>query len=238
MLSLEGIAHSSIDKCCLLQFLLARADSQEVMLSVLRRALRERDPLPSVGRMFDIMHGALARDALHRRAWAPSATDGGDGRGSGSGGAVLQSADEEAGAMLLGLLAEQGSFFQLHQYVQYQVVADSHATAAQLLELAPLYLPALELALDMLQRLGAAANEALLRRLLEQGRVLAACRFTRQHRLLSSPPRPLLAAARLRDDPPLFASVYRFLTQRNEVFRGSPTFLPEEQCDEFAALAA
>ena len=72
---LEGIAHSSIDKCCLLQFLLARANSQGVILQVLRRALQEHDPLPSVGRMFDILHSALARDVARRRAWAQPAAE-------------------------------------------------------------------------------------------------------------------------------------------------------------------
>ena len=81
---------------------------------------------------------------------------------------TLSFATQGAASLLLGLLAEQESFFQLHQYVQYQVVADSHATAVQLLQLVPEYAPALELALDMLQRLGSSANEIVLRELLDQ----------------------------------------------------------------------
>ena len=64
--------------------------------------------------------------------------------------------DGEVGGALLALLAQQRSFFQLHQFVQYHIVADSPALAAQLLALVPEYPPAAELALDMLRRLGAA----------------------------------------------------------------------------------
>ena len=53
------------------------------------------------------------------------------------------SADEEIGALLLALLAQQGSYFQLHQFVQYHVVADALPLAAQARPRAPAlcYLP-------------------------------------------------------------------------------------------------
>ena len=57
--------------------------------------------------------------------------------------------DGELGGALLALLAQQRSYFQLHQFVQYHIVTDSPALAAQLLSLAPDYPPASELALDL-----------------------------------------------------------------------------------------
>ena len=145
--------------------------------------------------------------------------------------------DDASGALLLALLAEQKSYFQLHQFVQYHVVADSALLAAQLLELEEKYPPAAELALDMLRRLGAASNETVMAHLLAKGDLLGACRFIRHQRLLAYPARTLLAAAAARDDDPsLFAAVYSFFQQRNEVWRGSAAFLPEEGCDEYVGM--
>ena len=145
--------------------------------------------------------------------------------------------DDASGALLLALLAEQKSYFQLHQFVQYHVVADSALLAAQLLELEEKYPPAAELALDMLRRLGAASNETVMGHLLAKGDLLGACRFIRHQRLLAYPARTLLAAAAARDDDPsLFAAVYSFFQQRNEVWRGSAAFLPEEGCDEYVGM--
>lgn len=141
--------------------------------------------------------------------------------------------DGEIGALLLALLAQQRSFYQLHQFVQYHVVADSAPLAAQLLALEAQYPPAAELAMDMLKRLGAAANDTIMRHLLEQGQLLAACRFIRHQRLLAYPARPLLAAAAASGNAATFAAVFSFFQQRNEVWRGSPAFLPEEGCNEF-----
>ena len=109
--------------------------------------------------------------------------------------------------------------------------------ASQLLELEEKYPPAAELALDMLRRLGAASNETVMAHLLAKGDLLGACRFIRHQRLLAYPARTLLAAAAARDDDPsLFASVYSFFQQRNEVWRGSAAFLPEEGCDEYVGM--
>ena len=136
--------------------------------------------------------------------------------------------DGELGGALLALLAQQRSYFQLHQFVQYHIVTDSPALAAQLLSLAPDYPPASELALDMLRRLGGGANELILEHLLSHGQLLAACRFIRHERLFGYPARPLLAAAAASGNAETFAAVFGFLQQRNEVRRGGPAFLPEE----------
>ena len=117
--------------------------------------------------------------------------------------------DGELGGLLLCLLAQQRSYFQLHQFVQYHIVTDSPALAAQLLSLAPDYPPAAELALDMLRRLGGGANELILEHLLSRGQLLAACRFIRSHGLRNFPARPLLEVAATRKDG-VFAAVFNF----------------------------
>ena len=72
--------------------------------------------------------------------------------------------------------------------------------------------------------------------LLERGKLLAACRVIQKQRLLSYPPRPLLAAAAASPEcNSLFPAVLSFFRLRNEVWRGSAAFVPEEQCDEFVA---
>ena len=60
-----------------------------------------------------------------------------------------------------------------------------------------------------------------------------ACRIIRANRLLTYPPRPVLAAAVASEDSGLFYAVYTFFTQRNEIWRGSAAFLPEEGCEEY-----
>jgi len=141
--------------------------------------------------------------------------------------------DSEVGALLLQLLVEQGSYYQVHQFVQYNVVPDSAALVAQLLEMETDYPPAAALAVDILRRLGPAANHTIVERLLRRGELLTACRFIRQQGLLSYPARPLLQAAAACPDPQTFAHVFGFLMQRNEVWRGSAAFLPEEGCDDY-----
>ena len=140
--------------------------------------------------------------------------------------------DVSAGTLLLTLLEEQGSYYQVHQLVQYHLVPDSTSLAARLLRLEPMHPPAAELALDMLKRLGPLGADGLMNCLLERGQSLAACRFIRSQRLLTYPPRPLFAAAAAKSDVPTFAALCTFFRQRNEVWRGSAAFLPEEECDK------
>ena len=125
----------------------------------------------------------------------------------------------------------------MHQLVQYHLVPDAMDLACRLLSLEPKYPPCAELAMDMFRRLGPLGNDALMRCLLSRGMLLSACRFIRAQRLLNFPPRPLLvAAAGHKDRASLFPAIFHFFLQRNEVWRGAPDFLPEEDCDEFVAL--
>ena len=55
--------------------------------------------------------------------------------------------------MVINLLIHNNRFYQLHQFLQYHVIADSVPVACQLLSLEQRYPPAGQLALDMLKRL-------------------------------------------------------------------------------------
>ena len=65
---LAAVAHSSIDKECLLQLLLARSNAHDVVLDVLARAVRDAEPLPGIARCFDLVCAAAANAVLRRRA--------------------------------------------------------------------------------------------------------------------------------------------------------------------------
>ena len=67
-LDLDTIAKSSIDKACLLQFLLARTYSADVILETFLKSIAEQESLPTLARMFDLMHATIARNLLARRA--------------------------------------------------------------------------------------------------------------------------------------------------------------------------
>ena len=138
---------------------------------------------------------------------------------------------DELSLLLVELFEAEESHFQICQLVQHNMLADSPALAAKLLELARP--PTTSLALDMLARLG--DTHALLGELIKQGELLGACRFIREQRLAQFPPRALLAMASSRagEQPALLPAVIRFFEQRNQALRGSPAFLPEEGCDAF-----
>lgn len=297
-LDLRAISASSIDTCCLLQFLLHRADGAEVILQVLCGALEQQESLATCARMFDVLSGA---HAAATRAAADAAAEWADGSTTGDpppGGLVSEalacmgarappspppspqqlvqgvfepvaaairreipggSADtrcrrrrhligaaveymasldrytlppsDELSLLLVELFEAEESHFQICQLVQHNMLADSPALAAKLLELARP--PTTSLALDMLARLG--DTHALLGELIKQGELLGACRFIREQRLAQFPPRALLAMASSRagEQPALLPAVIRFFEQRNQALRGSPAFLPEEGCDAF-----
>jgi hypothetical protein len=128
------------------------------------------------------------------------------------------------GTLALMLLGEQGSFYQMHQLVQFMLVPDSIELAMRLLSFEPKYPPAAELAIDMLQRLGPGAVETLMECLMRRGLLLAACRLLRSQRMVLYPARRLLQAAFESGDATLFAAVYTHFEQRNEVWRGSKAF--------------
>ena len=77
--------------------------------------------------------------------------------------------------LVITTLVHRKAYYQLHQLLQYHVVADSKPLACLLLSLENLYPAAHQLALDMLKRLGN-AHEEIIEVLLSKGYILAALR--------------------------------------------------------------
>lgn len=87
--------------------------------------------------------------------------------------------------LLINLLVQNGSWYQLHQLLQYHVIADSKPLACLLLSLESVYPAAGQLAIDMLIRLKNSADE-ICEILLSKDRVLAALQFANSRGLLSN----------------------------------------------------
>ncbi len=91
VVNLDAIARSSIDKVCLLQFLLAREGAAHVILDVLRRAVADVEPLHTLSRMF-----AMVCSAQQGAAGTSGQYDGDDGGGGGDGAVAAASASSGA----------------------------------------------------------------------------------------------------------------------------------------------
>ena len=68
-----------------------------------------------------------------------------------------------------------------------------------------------QMAVDAQRR--AHGHDALVREMLSAGNVLAALRYVRRHRVESVPPAVFMEAAAAQDDPPVYASTYRFCSE-------------------------
>ena len=66
--------------------------------------------------------------------------------------------------------------YQLHQYLQYQIISDSKHVACLLLSLESVYPHSRQMTLDMMSRLGSATQE-IVEILLVQGQVMTALNF-------------------------------------------------------------
>jgi hypothetical protein len=119
---------------------------------------------------------------------------------------------------IIDQLVRSNRYYELHQFLQYHVIADSLHVACQLLSLAPAYEPSYQLALDMLKRLG--AHDQIVEVLLTKGFVIQALRFASKLLKFRSPssqsfklaPRRFLEAAR--ENPQLFFTVYNHFDQQ------------------------
>nr|CAG4635317.1 EOG090X028B [Artemia franciscana] len=126
--------------------------------------------------------------------------------------------------LLIGLLLESDNFYQLHQMLQYHAISDSKPLACLLLSLEPKYPAAVQLAVDMLRRLGNASEE-IIEVLLSQNKVLTAITYARNNGLGDSiSARKFLEAVSNTGDLKAFFSVYNFFEQRNLKLRGSSIF--------------
>ena len=138
--------------------------------------------------------------------------------------------------MVLSILVRQGAYGQLHQMLQYHVIADSKPIACVLLAFEREYRPALQLALDMFKRLST-ADEEIIEVLLSHKQILQALRYIRsigKTDVVSS--RLFLDAAEKTKDKMLFHTVYKFFEGRNIRLRKNAHFPIDEHCVSYEAL--
>lgn len=127
---------------------------------------------------------------------------------------------------LLNHLIQAGSFYQMHQFLQYHVFSDSKHLACLLLSLLQhgQYPYALQLGLDMLKRLQT-ADEEIVEVLLSQSQVVRALQYIERHLDINSiSARKFLEAAHATQDVRTFHQVYKQLQLRNLRLRGSYEF--------------
>ena len=135
--------------------------------------------------------------------------------------------DTDIYGFMIDLLVRNKQYYQLHQFLQLRVIADSLHVACQLMYLSSTYPPATQLGLDMFKRLKEHAYT--IESLLSRGMVLIALRFLKTvrwtaHEAQSLVPR-FLQEAKFSGDMTLFYVTYTFFAQRNEIFTGI--------CDEY-----
>ncbi|XP_012539217.1 regulator of MON1-CCZ1 complex isoform X1 [Monomorium pharaonis] len=135
--------------------------------------------------------------------------------------------------LVITTLVHRKAYYQLHQLLQYHVVADSKPLACLLLSLENLYPAAHQLALDMLKRLGN-AHEEIIEVLLSKGHILAALRYVRSVGMADQvSARKFLEAAKATDDATLFHSVFKFFEQRNLRLHNTMAFTKGEHCQPY-----
>ncbi|XP_060521018.1 regulator of MON1-CCZ1 complex isoform X2 [Cylas formicarius] len=126
--------------------------------------------------------------------------------------------------LLIRILARQRKFTALQQLLQYGVISDSKPAACLLLSLGNMHPSAIQMALDMLGRLG--AHEEIQEILLSAGQVLPALKLAND----SANPRKFLTAAKSCDDAVLFHSVLCYFQNNPEV---AGAFKKDERLQSF-----
>lgn len=135
--------------------------------------------------------------------------------------------------LVITTLVQRKAYYQLHQLLQYHVLADSKSLACLLLSLENLYPAAYQLALDMLKRLGNAHGE-IIEVLLSTGHILAALRYVRSVGMVDHvSARKFLEAAKASEDATLFHSVFKFFEKRNLRLHNTTAFTRSEQCQPY-----
>eukprot|EP00088_Acartia_fossae_P064036 TRINITY_DN7861_c0_g1_i12.p1 TRINITY_DN7861_c0_g1~~TRINITY_DN7861_c0_g1_i12.p1 ORF type:complete len:650 (-),score=126.11 TRINITY_DN7861_c0_g1_i12:492-2441(-) len=137
--------------------------------------------------------------------------------------------------MFINLAVKTEQYYQMHQYIQYGVVTDSKHLACIILSLENVYPPARQIALDMMSRLGDAAEE-LIEVCLAQGKVVEALNLARETGLADTiSARKYLEASR-NLEPLVYFNVFSFFEERNVRLRGTPNFAQEDNCHEFVNI--
>ncbi|KYN19581.1 Uncharacterized protein C18orf8 like protein [Trachymyrmex cornetzi] len=135
--------------------------------------------------------------------------------------------------LVITTLVHRKAYYQLHQLLQYHVVADSKPLACLLLSLENLYPAAHQLALDMLKRLGN-AHEEIIEVLLSKGHILAALRYVRSVGMADQvSARKFLEAAKAINDATLFHLFFKFFEQRNLRLHNTTAFTKGEHCQSY-----
>ncbi|KAK3885296.1 hypothetical protein Pcinc_010463 [Petrolisthes cinctipes] len=135
--------------------------------------------------------------------------------------------------LVINALVRARQFYQLHQLLQYHVLADSKPLACLLLSLVGVYSAGQQLSLDMLRRLNTAHDE-IIEVLLSQHQVTPALRYARSVGLAESvSARKFLEAAMMSHNLQVFYSTFTFFALRNTKLRGSPAFAKGEHCDTY-----
>lgn len=138
--------------------------------------------------------------------------------------------------LVMNVLIENKSFYQLHQFLQYHVISDSKPLACLLLSRELIYPPATQLAMDMFKRLSTADSE-IIDILLSRGQLLSALRYVKATGKVDSvSARQFLEAAANEDDKMLFYTVYKFFEERNVRLRRKAEFPPDEHCQPYENL--
>jgi len=140
--------------------------------------------------------------------------------------------------MIINSLVRNNHFYQLHQFLQYHVIADSAPVAYQLLSIEQRYPPAGQLALDMLKRLNTQPSH-IIEILLLRKQILTALRVLRKTKkeISKNEITRFLEASVSADDEILFYTVYKYFDERNLISQDHATFTAAYQkkftsCDD------
>lgn len=119
---------------------------------------------------------------------------------------------------LIQVLVRSRKFYQLHQLIQYHVIADSVHVACKLLSLETQYPPAFQLALDMFKRLD--EGDHIIEVLLAKKDLISTLRFIQSNPRVCVQPHRLLEIAKDLDDPALLYTVFKFFEKRKDLPEG------------------
>ena len=266
VLNLAAFSTMMTDKCGLLQFLLMRKGGRQVILQVFHDSLEpgRQSSLSVLGGMFDqISHAyktvtsssvdsatkmyevCVSQKDIYTQVFVPF-VDRKDMPYKFLVAVVVEyirslnklaiTVEHFLLELVMNLLIENKSFYQLHQFLQYHVISDSKPLAFLLLSRELVYPPATQLAMDMFKRLSTADSE-IIDILLTRGQILTALRFIKSSDKVDTvSARQFLEAAANEDDKSLFYTVYTFFVARNMRLRRKPEFPPDEHCQPHEAL--
>ena len=263
-LNLEAISNMMADKCLLLKFLLMRSNGKGVILSVCRDCLEpgRQVSLSILGGMFDQINQAtkamympegtdhkykvlISQRDIYARLFVPFA-ERKDMPYRFLVAAIVEyirslhklqiAVEHFLFELLMNILIENKSFYQLHQFLQYHVITDSKPLACLLLSRELVYPPATQLAMDMFKRLSTADSE-IIDILLSRGELLTALRYVKATGKVDTvSARQFLEAAANEDDKMLYYTVYKFFEERNVRLRRKPNFPADEHCQAYEEL--